>query len=233
MRVFHSSAYAVFAPLTLFVGVVPVQPSAGLQDMVSLPAVVQSVKMPRIEQPDWLSKRDTTTIAASQVTSLTGIVTYSVASEGNITADRAEFRQQANATLNDVRGWSRLGVVFQEVPEGGNFTIILGQAEELPGIASICSDFYSCQSGRYVIINQDRWLGATPPWNEAGKSLRDYRHLVINHETGHWLGHRDESCEAPGGPAGVMMQQSIDLEGCSFNSWPLESEMWSSQLGVE
>ena len=75
-----------------------------------------------------------------------------------------------------------------------------------------------------MIINQERWQHASPAWNRAGRSLRDYRHLVVNHETGHWLGRGHASCPAGGGPAPVMMQQSKGTGGCRFNPWPLEWE---------
>ena len=55
--------------------------------------------------------------------------------------------------------------------------------------------------------------------------------MVINHEVGHWLGHGHETCATKGGPAAVMQQQSIDLEGCRFNPWPLESEIVATGKG--
>lgn len=161
------------------------------------------------------------------------VVTYSVETRGAITADVAEFKAQANQTLNDARGWSRLGVSFQEVASGGSFTLALSEASQMTSYsATACDTTYSCTVGRYVIINQDRWLGATPSWNQAGGSLRDYHHMVINHETGHWLGHGHRSCTGAGQPAPVMQQQSIDLQGCVFNPWPLDSEIWSTTLGI-
>jgi hypothetical protein len=160
------------------------------------------------------------------------IVTYSVTTRGAVTASLSEFKQQANQTLNDSRGWSRLGVSFSEVASGGEFTLILSVASELPNFSAGCSVEYSCNVGRNVIINQDRWLGATPSWNAAGGSIRDYRHMVVNHETGHWLGHGHRSCGGAGQAAPVMQQQSIDLQGCSFNPWPLGNELSSSRLGI-
>ena len=91
----------------------------------------------------------------------------------------------------------------------------------------MCSVQWSCRAGRYVVINQMRWKYASPSWNGAGKSLRDYRHLVVNHETGHWLGHGHLGCPGPGRLAPVMMQQSKGLDGCRHNPWPLASELWS------
>lgn len=160
-------------------------------------------------------------------------VTYRVETRGAITASLAEFKSQANQTLNSSLGWARLGVTFTEVASGGDFILVLSEAALVPSFnPSVCGADYSCQVGNYVIINQDRWLGATAPWNAGGGSLRDYRHMVVNHETGHWLGHPHEYCSGAGNKAPVMQQQSISLQGCSFNPWPLDSELWSTRLGL-
>lgn len=209
--------------------------STQVEKLQSTPDTVAKMKMPKIAEPTWLVEQNAAEQAASQkVMPAAGsrVVTYDVTTRGAITANVAEFRAQANATLNDGRGWSRLGVVFQEVEGGGTFTLVLSEASQMTSFSSGCGTEYSCRAGRYVIINQDRWLGATPSWNNAGGSLRDYRHMVINHETGHWLGHDHENCSGAGHPAQVMQQQSIDLQGCSFNPWPTASELWSSQLGI-
>lgn len=160
-------------------------------------------------------------------------VRYSVATRGAITADLTQFKAQANETLNSPLGWARLGVTFNEVASGGDFTLVLSEAAQVPSFnPAVCGADYSCQVGNYVIINQDRWLGATDPWNAGGGSLRDYRNMVVNHETGHWLGHPHEYCSGAGNKAPVMQQQSISLQGCNFNPWPLQSEMWSTRLGL-
>lgn len=199
------------------------------------PAVVAAFKMPSLPEPQWLKEQNAAEQAAAlaQKKVATGrVVTYDVMSRGNITANYAEFKMQANATLNDGRGWSRLGVSFQEVASGGDFTLVLSEASQMTSFSIGCGADYSCRVGRYVIINQDRWQGATPSWNSAGGSLREYRHMVVNHETGHWLGHGHSNCSGAGQPAQVMQQQSIDLQGCAFNAWPTASELWSSQLGI-
>jgi hypothetical protein len=162
----------------------------------------------------------------------TRTVTYDVTTRGAITADLATFKSQAAATYADEKGWSRLGVVFKEVASGGQFTLVLSAADQVPTFGSPCDPQYSCRVGRYVIINQDRWMGATQPWNDAGGDLRNYRHMVVNHETGHWLGHDHGSCSGAGQAAAVMQQQSISLGGCKFNPWPLDKEITSSTLGI-
>lgn len=205
-----------------------------LQDLQDLSRLTADVAVPEIVEPVWLQaiKAEEARQQASRTGSQT-IVTYTVASRGVTTADMAEFSTQVNQTLNDTRGWSRLGVSFQEVESNGNFVLVLSSADQMTSFSSGCSALWSCRVGTYVIINQDRWLGATDAWRGGGGSLRDYRHSVVNHEVGHWLGHDHGTCSGPGQPAKVMQQQSIDLQGCAINPWPLASELWSTQLGID
>lgn len=154
--------------------------------------------------------------------------TYSVATRGPVNADLGIFRTQAHQTFDDPRGWRAAGIGFRRVADGGDFTLVLATAATVPSFSSACSAQWSCRVGRFVIINQTRWQTASPAWTAASRSLRDYRHLVVNHETGHWLGHDHQGC--PGsGPAPVMMQQSKGTGGCSFNPWPVPSERWTSR----
>lgn len=217
--------------------------SAATQVMAlqSLPETLAAIKSPQLKEPQWLidikiAERAAAEAAGKRAAAVAGqkiVVTYSVTTRGVVTANLNEFKQQANATFNDPRGWAAMGVFFQEVANGGQFTLVLSEASQLPSFSSGCSSEYSCNVGRFVIINQDRWMGATPSWNAASGSLRDYRHMVVNHETGHWLGHGHRDCGGPGQPAPVMQQQSINLQGCSFNPWPLKAELSSTRLGIK
>lgn len=200
-------------------------------ELRELPSALAKVEPPKIEDPQWLKDKKTQAVAPAKPDSATSSAKrtfrYSVESWGRVTVDLADFRAKVLATLNSPQGWSRANVSFAEAQSGGDFVLVISEAAELerrysPG----CSAEYSCRVGPYVIINQDRWLGATPSWNAAGGSLRDYQHMVINHEIGHWLGHGHQDCPAPGSPAPVMQQQSISLQGCKFNPWPLSSEVW-------
>lgn len=211
-----------------------------LRQLDTLSESIASVKIPTVKEPTWLTDQKAAEAAANQQASSSvsrlsakRAVTYDVTTKGVVTSSLAEFKQQAHATLNDGRGWSRMGVSFQEVASGGQFTLVLSEAAQVPSFSpGGCGAEYSCRVGRYVIINQDRWIGATPSWNNAGGSLRDYRHMVVNHETGHWLGHGHSNCTGSGQPAQVMQQQSMSLQGCTFNAWPTASELWSTQLGI-
>lgn len=208
-------------------------PVTQLQDLQSLSSLTTEITVPEIEEPKWLQDKKASQAAENRLQGTNVTVQYSVTSRGVATADMAEFSTQVNQTLNDARGWSRLGVAFQEVASGGSFTMVLSSADQMTSFSSGCSSLWSCRVGTNVIINQDRWLGATDAWDQGGGSLRDYRHSVVNHEVGHWLGHGHSSCGGAGQPAKVMQQQSIDLQGCVINPWPLASELWSTQLGID
>jgi hypothetical protein len=153
-------------------------------------------------------------------------VTYRIETRGRITAGVKEFARQAAETYADPRGWRNAGVVFKRVRGASDFSLVLAEASWLPRFSSTCSAQWSCRAGRYVVINQMRWLGASPSWRGAGNNNRDYRNHVVNHETGHWLRHGHLGCPGPGRLAPVMMQQSKGLDGCRHNPWPLGSELW-------
>lgn len=150
---------------------------------------------------------------------------YEVNSRGAIQTDINEFIAQAGESLVSSLGWGQAGVSFNRVASGGDFTLVLSSPDQMTTFSSGCDAIYSCRAGRFVIINDERWRTATPSWNNAGGSLRDYRHMVINHEVGHWLGFGHLQCPAAGSMAPVMQQQSISLQGCAFNPWPTAAEI--------
>ncbi|MCW2786235.1 MAG: hypothetical protein JWP74_2752 [Marmoricola sp.] len=155
--------------------------------------------------------------------------TYSIATRGRITADVATFARLAAQTYANPRGWRAAGFAFRQVKSGGDFTLVLANASTMAGFGYPCDSTWSCRVGRNVIINQTRWLHASPAWNAAHLALRDYRNMVVDHETGHWLGHHHLTCPGPGRLAPVMMQQSKGLHGCRFNPFPLPSERWTNR----
>jgi hypothetical protein len=145
---------------------------------------------------------------------------YSVQGRGNV-SDLGAFADAAAETYTDPRGWNRSGTVrFERVPSAGDFTLWLAAADQVATFGGACDATWSCRNGRNVVINEDRWMTGSPAWTAAGGSLRDYRHMVVNHETGHWLGLGHVNCAAPGSPAAIMQQQSKDLQGCTPNPWP-------------
>jgi hypothetical protein len=148
--------------------------------------------------------------------------TYIVRSRGTITASMTTFASSVAATYADKRGWLRGHDRFKRVSSGGDFTVLLAEARYVPTYNSICSVQYSCRVGRNVIINQDRWRWGSRYFPGP---LEQYRQMVVNHETGHWLGNRHAYCGGAGQLAPVMQQQSKGMQGCQPNAWPLAREL--------
>lgn len=149
-------------------------------------------------------------------------LTFVVAQRGNVGTDFEQFAAHAGRTLEDYRGWALDGALaYQRVLAGGDFTLWLAEASTMTSFSSGCSTAYSCRVGRDVVINEERWRAGTPSWTLG---LDAYRSYVVNHEVGHWLGLEHVACPAAGWPAPVMQQQSISLQGCAANVWPLQEE---------
>ena len=204
--------------------------SAKIFSEIKSPSSLSSFKVSDIQTPDWHSTSQSSKKSNSGAKKE---VTYTISTKGNVRSNLSEFSKLVNETLNDNRGWARMGIVFKEVKESGSFNLVLSQAELMSSFSSGCDADWSCRVGSSVIINDNRWSGATTAWNKAGGDIRNYRHMVINHEVGHWLGHGHLNCSGVNNPAAVMQQQSIDLQGCAFNPWPLDSELWSTTLRIE
>lgn len=149
--------------------------------------------------------------------------TYSVETRGSVRADRGEFARYVRSTLTDPRGWSLNGKIrFRPVSTGAHVRLILASPQAVARAHPVCSSTWSCRVGNQVLINDDRWRTTTPTWP---RSRRDYRHYVINHEVGHWLGLPGrQPCPGRGEEAPVMMQQSKGLDGCEATVWPLPRE---------
>ncbi len=152
-------------------------------------------------------------------------VRYEISSQGRTTRER-EFAEQVQQTFDDPRGWRADGIVFERVERGADLEIVLSEASRIPDYSPVCSSDYSCRVGRFVLINQDNWTDATRAWRGGGASVRDYRHMLVNHEVGHWLERGHVTCEGGADdPAPVMQQQSKTLAGCAANPWPLAEEL--------
>lgn len=160
----------------------------------------------------------------------TRTISYCVAARGVNEAALAGLRSKLVQTLGDIRGWSLEGqVVYKEASTGCSFTVWLAAAAQVPSFGGVCDSTWSCRIGPNVVINYDRWQNASPAWNRNGGTLDEYRDMVINHETGHWIGFGHASCGGAGQKAPVMQQQSINLQGCVFSPWPSASEVASAR----
>lgn len=156
--------------------------------------------------------------------------TYCIAGKGDV-GSLEGFANTVYRVLNDPRGWPRAGATFvKSDADACDFTVVLSEARYMTTFDSGCSEDYSCRVGGNVIINRSRWDNGVDHWMKAGGDLARYRTMVINHEVGHALGHDDNenTCAGDGQPAPLMQEQSMHLDGCKVNEWPLDIELWKS-----
>lgn len=150
-------------------------------------------------------------------------ITYSVRQDGAPDADLDSFAESVASTLHDPRGWSLGGEIrFERVSSNADMRVVLAAPEVVEAAADACSARWSCRAGERVLINVRRWRHDSAAWQ---KSREAYRHYVVNHEVGHFLGMDHRHCPEAGQPAPVMQQQSKDREGCRNNVWPKMSEL--------
>jgi len=156
---------------------------------------------------------------------------FRVAVERGTNEDPAGFAAQVEATLGDRRSWTGDGLLrLQRVPgnEAASFTVYLATRDTAgrmcrrggTNITVGGRPYTSCRVTGKAIINLDRWRQSARPYVAARVPLATYRHYVVNHEVGHELGKNHQGCPKRGGPAPVMVQQTLTLRGCVPYAWP-------------
>jgi uncharacterized protein DUF3152 len=156
---------------------------------------------------------------------------FHVAVERGTNEDVDAFASAVVATLGDPRSWIGGGQVRLQMvagPAKADFTVYLATRETagrmcLRGGTNIRINgvpYTSCRTTGKAIINLDRWRLSAQPYLAAKVPLATYREYVVNHEVGHELGHRHEGCPKAGGPAPVMVQQTLTTRGCVPYAWP-------------
>lgn len=156
---------------------------------------------------------------------------YHVAVERGSNEDLTAFAAQVEATLGDGRSWIGDGNLrLQRVPgtEPASFTVYLATRDTAGRMCRVGGvnitvggrPYTSCRATGRAIINLDRWRLSAPTYVSARVPLAVYRQYVVNHEVGHELGRQHEGCPRRGGPAPVMVQQTLTLRGCVPYAWP-------------
>ena len=156
---------------------------------------------------------------------------FRVGVENGSNEDVAAFAAQVQATLGDPRSWTGGGALRLQLVAAGqpyDFTVYLATREtvrkmcEAGGVDVVIHGrpYTSCRTTGKAIINLDRWRLSATPYLAARVPLATYRQYLVNHEVGHELGHHHVGCPRAGGPAPVMVQQTLMLRGCVPNSWP-------------
>jgi Protein of unknown function (DUF3152) len=150
---------------------------------------------------------------------------FGVAIESNITMVTVPaFVAKIDATLGDQQSWvGGHQYRLQQVPQSAahEFTIYLTTPQTTNRLcAPLPSNGYtSCRQGPKVVLNLARWMTSVPYYTKDEVVLDTYRTYMINHETGHALGHGHELCPGAGKLAPVMEQQTLGLHGCEPNPW--------------
>ncbi|MFC0526536.1 DUF3152 domain-containing protein [Phytohabitans kaempferiae] len=162
------------------------------------------------------------------------LLRYRVAVEKGSGEDLAEFAAAVDGALGHPLSWTAGGLRMQRVARGSphDFTVHLATRETAGRMCAAGGvnitvrgrPYTSCRIGNSVILNLDRWRLSVDHFVAAKVPLSTYRDYVVNHEVGHRLGHRHELCPRRGRPAPVMMQQTLDLKGCTANAWPFLNE---------
>jgi predicted metalloprotease len=149
--------------------------------------------------------------------------TYRVEVETGTGQDVQAFAAAVDATLADPASWAGSGRWSVQRVAGEDADLVIRLATSAT-VGTVCAaagledaSYSSCRTGRFVMINLDRWLHAVP---EYQGDVALYRQYVINHEVGHGLGLGHQVCPGPGRPAPVMQQQTLGLNGCLPNGWP-------------
>jgi Protein of unknown function (DUF3152) len=149
---------------------------------------------------------------------------YCVQVEDGITTFTADdFAAVVDQVLADGRSWiASRRWMFQRVPDCAAAGVRV-RLTTPPSVDRFCASAgvqtlgkYSCFNAGSLYINLTRWTSGVPHY----PSLELYRHLVINHEMGHYLGFQHVPCPGAGRPAPVMQRQTASLDGCVANPYP-------------
>jgi len=207
-----ASGVPVEASATPVVSMSPTRPGVAA-------ALRKTVTVPRSGSGKFVVARGTSAAAGAGI-----LHRYQVAVEVGAQLDEADFAAAVEQTMADPRGWTARGRWrFQRVGPGQPHDFVVKLAtpatvDRICGAAGIrTSGEVSCRAGADVVINLRRWLLAIPAY---ANTQRDYQHLVVNHEVGHFLGFGHVGCPGKGRPAPAMMPQYFGLDGCTPNAWP-------------
>lgn len=153
---------------------------------------------------------------------------YTIDVENGITGvDLNAFASLVDKTLDDPRSWTHTGLALQRVDSGPvDFRLTLTSSMTVRNLCGyelkIETSCYAPDHDSRVVENVARWVRGDQAY--IG-DLNAYHVYMINHESGHALGHMHGHTCLSNGLAPVMMQQTIGLRSvsgkiCGANPWP-------------
>jgi uncharacterized protein DUF3152 len=155
---------------------------------------------------------------------------YTIDIEDGVTGiNPATFATTVQAALDNPQSWTGhgSGVALQRVDSGPvEFHITLTSAMTVRALCGyelkIETSCYAAAHDQRVVLNVARWIRGDMAY--VG-DLATYHLYMVDHESGHALGHSHAHACLKNGFAPVMMQQTISLKAangktCQANPWP-------------
>lgn len=153
---------------------------------------------------------------------------YTIDVENGVTGiDLNAFAAQVDKVLDDSRSWTHTGLSLQRVDSGpADFHISLTSSMT---VRNLCGYELRIETSCYAADNDSRVVENVARWVRGDQAyigdLNAYHMYMINHESGHALGHIHSHVCLSNGLAPVMMQQTIGLKSvggeiCQANPWP-------------
>lgn len=189
----------------------------------------------------------TPTVTAANATTACGSakarrpIRFTVEIDASISMSKSELTSFLLQIYCNENGWLRSGVVSFTTASSRTKGVTLIRMSDRAGVKKHCSRLlgeqasgnYSCASTAQneIVLNHERWTKGAAEFNAAGGTRLTYRRMVATHEMGHVLDLRHQYCTTEGGPAPVMMQQSITMTSestgktCKPNPWPVQHEI--------
>lgn len=151
-------------------------------------------------------------------------VLYSTSVDPGVPYSSTQFADEVAIYLADPDGWGQFHEFIPTKRGGKHIRLSLPSTLKKEGCKD---DQLSCAmlGGVDIWINYDRWMKGS---KASGLPLERYRQYMVTHEMGHSLGYDHVHCPE-GGPAPLMMQQTLGIGKCSPNTKLTDIDLRSKQ----